>query len=152
MLCPFCGHRSDRVVDSRENKAGDTVRRRRECRSCYRRFTSHERIEEAPLLVVKKGGRREQFDRSKLLVGLLKACNKRPVSSQRLDQIVDDVERNLLCRPDREMNAREIGEYLLSELRQIDKVAYVRFASVYLEFKDVRSFTKALGKIFELGK
>ena len=140
------------MVDSRENKAGDIIRRRRECRSCYRRFTSRERIEEAPLLVVKKGGRREQFDRSKLLVGLLKACNKRPVSSQRLDRIVDDVERNLLCRPGREMNSREIGEYLLEELGQIDKVAYVRFASVYLEFKDVEGFTKAIGQLFELGE
>lgn len=152
MLCPFCGHRKDRVVDSRESKAGSVIRRRRECLSCHRRFTSYERIEEIPYVVVKKGGRRERFDRSRLLTGLLKACEKRPVSTQRLEHLVDDVEQRLLDSPGREMSSREIGTYLLEQLKQMDKVAYVRFASVYLEFKDVRDFTKAIERLFEHSK
>lgn len=144
MNCPFCGHPKDKVVDSRETGAGDAIRRRRECLSCGRRFTSYERIEEIPYLVVKKDGRREPFDRNKLLAGLHACCAKRPVSAKSLAEIVDEVERMIAERPDREIEARSIGETVMARLRELDQVAYVRFASVYRRFEDVEEFLSEL--------
>jgi transcriptional repressor NrdR len=140
MLCPFCGHLQDKVVDSRESKEGDVVRRRRECLACERRFTTYERIDEVPYMVVKKDGRREKFDRQKVLAGLLKACEKRPVPMARLAAIVDEVEARLLDSPEREMATSEIGELLMERLAGLDKIAYVRFASVYRDFQDEEAF------------
>ncbi|HXG32644.1 MAG TPA: transcriptional regulator NrdR [Bryobacteraceae bacterium] len=144
MNCPFCGHKHDRVIDSRESKEGDVIRRRRQCLACERRFTTYERIDEVPYMVVKKDGRRERFDRQKVLTGLLKACEKRPVGMSKLAEIVDDVEARLAERPDREISTTEIGEYVMERLRALDKVAYVRFASVYRDFQDVEAFVNEL--------
>ena len=144
MRCPFCGHVEDKVVDSREAKIGDTIRRRRQCAKCQRRFTTYERIDEIPYMVVKKDGRREKFDRQKILAGLLKACEKRPVSMGKLETIVNEIEAHVAESPDRERPATELGEMVMSRLKKLDKVAYVRFASVYLDFKDVREFMDEL--------
>lgn len=144
MICPFCGFTEDRVIDSRESKEGDVIRRRRECLQCSRRFTTYERIDEIPYLVVKKDGRREKFDRQKVLSGLLKACEKRPVSMARLAEIVDQVEGVLADKPEREMSTSEIGELLMKNLKGLDKIAYVRFASVYRDFQDVEAFFNEL--------
>ncbi len=144
MHCPFCGHIEDKVVDSRESREGDSIRRRRECLSCGRRFTSYERVEEVPLVILKKDGRREPFERQKLMKGLLAACQKRPVSLDRIEQLVGDVHARLMERPDREIRSRELGELIMDELKGLDQVAYVRFASVYREFKDLPDFVKAL--------
>lgn len=140
MRCPFCGSVEDRVVDSREGGSGDLIRRRRQCNKCHRRYTTYERIDEIPYMVVKKDGRRERFDRQKVLQGLLKACEKRPVATPKLEALVDEVERYVQESPNRERTTNEIGALLMSHLRKLDKVAYVRFASVYLDFKDVREF------------
>jgi transcriptional repressor NrdR len=140
MTCPFCGHLQDRVVDSRETKEGDVVRRRRECLACQRRFTTYERIDEIPYMVVKKDGRREKFDRQKVLTGLLKACEKRPVPMGKLAEIVDEVEAKLLDNPEREISTTVVGELLMTRLRALDKIAYVRFASVYRDFQDEEAF------------
>jgi transcriptional repressor NrdR len=140
MICPFCGHLQDRVIDSRESKEGDVIRRRRECLSCERRFTTYERIDEVPYMVVKKDGRREKFDRQKVLTGLLKACEKRPVAMTKLAELVDQVEAHLIDSPEREMSTTEIGEMLMDRLRALDKIAYVRFASVYRDFQDEQAF------------
>jgi transcriptional repressor NrdR len=144
MRCPFCGHLQDKVVDSREAKVGDTIRRRRECAKCNRRFTTYERIDEIPYMVVKKDGRRERFDRQKLLAGLLKACEKRPVAPMKLEQIVDEAEAFVAESVDRERPSTELGGMVMNRLKRLDKVAYVRFASVYLDFKDVREFMDEL--------
>lgn len=144
MKCPFCGHTEDKVVDSRAGKVGDTIRRRRECIKCGRRFTTYERMDEIPYMVVKKDGNRERFDRQKLLAGLLKACEKRPVSTSTLEQIVDEAEAYVAESADRERPSSELGELVMDRLRKLDKVAYVRFASVYLDFKDVREFMDEL--------
>ena len=144
MRCPFCGHIEDKVVDSREAKDGDAIRRRRECLECGRRFTSYERIDEIPYMVVKKDGRRETFDRGKILSGLLRACEKRPISVAQLEQIVDDAEKEVQESLDRELSTSEIGKVIMRRLKGIDKVAYVRFASVYLEFEDVSAFMNEL--------
>jgi transcriptional repressor NrdR len=149
MRCPFCDHEKDRVVDSREAKKGNVIRRRRECLGCKRRFTTYERIEDIPFIVVKKGGVRERFDRSKLRLGLLKACEKRPVPAHDLEEIVETLEQRFLETPDRELTSREIGEYVMESLKTIDKVAYVRFASVYQEFKDLREFMAKINQILE---
>jgi transcriptional repressor NrdR len=140
MKCPFCGGLDDRVVDSREGKEGQVIRRRRECVSCGRRFTSYETIEEIPYVVVKKDGRREAFDRKKLRGGLVKACEKRPVPPARLDAIVDEIETRLHDSEEREMSTGQIGSLVMERLRELDKVAYVRFASVYRKFEDVDEF------------
>lgn len=140
MNCPFCGFKEDRVIDSRESKEGDVIRRRRECLQCGRRFTTYERIDEVPYMVVKKDGRREKFDRQKVLNGLLKACEKRPIPMSTLAELVDEVEGILADRPDREMTTAEIGEHLTRRLLTLDKIAYVRFASVYRDFQDVEAF------------
>ena len=144
MRCPFCGHIEDKVVDSRESKDGDSIRRRRECLECGRRFTSYERIDEIPYMVVKKDGKRETFERSKILAGLLRACEKRPLSMSQLEAIVDDVEKEVQDSPDRELATSEIGKIIMRRLKSLDKVAYVRFASVYLEFEDVTAFMTEL--------
>ncbi len=144
MTCPFCGHLQDRVVDSRETKEGDVVRRRRECLACQRRFTTYERIDEIPYMVVKKDGRREKFDRQKVLNGLLRACEKRPVPISKLEQIVNEAEAFIIESPERERKTSEVGELIMNRLRKYDKVAYVRFASVYLDFKDVQEFMTEL--------
>ena len=144
MKCPFCGHLSDKVVDSRESKEGEAIRRRRQCLGCNRRFTSYERIDEIPYMVVKKDGRRERFDRQKVLSGLLKACERRPVSMIQLESIADQAELLAQESSEREVAADTIGTMIMEELRKLDKVAYVRFASVYLDFKDVREFMAEL--------
>jgi transcriptional repressor NrdR len=144
MKCPFCGHLQDKVVDSRESKEGDAIRRRRQCLGCQRRFTSYERIDEIPYMVVKKDGRRERFDRQKVLAGILKACEKRPVSMVQLEGIADGTEAMVQDSSEREVATRAIGEMIMKELKNLDKVAYVRFASVYLDFKDVPEFMNEL--------
>jgi transcriptional repressor NrdR len=144
MKCPFCNHMEDKVVDSRESKEGDAIRRRRECLACERRFTTYERIDEVPYMVIKKDGRREKFDRQKVLGGLLKACEKRPVSMGRLSEMVNRVESKVSDSPDREISTTEIGEYLMEHLKNLDKIAYVRFASVYRDFQDEEAFFNEL--------
>ena len=144
MNCPFCGHKQDRVIDSRESREGDVIRRRRQCLECERRFTTYERIDEVPYMVVKKDGRREKFDRQKVLAGLLKACEKRPVSMSKLAEMVDEVEGKLAERAEREMTTIDVGELLMERLRSLDKIAYVRFASVYRDFQDVEAFLNEL--------
>ena len=144
MKCPFCGHLGDKVVDSRESKEGEVIRRRRECLECGRRFTSYERIDEIPYMVVKKDGTRERFSREKLIAGLLKACEKRPVSVAALEAVADRVEAILQDRPEKEMSTSEVGEVVMDELKRLDKVAYVRFASVYRHFRDIGEFMSEL--------
>jgi len=144
MKCPFCNNLEDKVVDSRETKEGDTIRRRRECLACERRYTTYERIDEVPYMVVKKDGRREKFDRQKVLGGLLKACEKRPISMVKLSEMVNWVESKVSDSPDREISTTEVGEYLMESLREIDKIAYVRFASVYRDFQDEQAFFNEL--------
>lgn len=142
MKCPFCGQVDEKVVDSREARDGAAVRRRRECLSCGRRFTTYERIEEIQFMVVKKDGRRELFDRNKILSGLVRATQKRPVGVAALEKIADEVEARLLEKPDREIKSSEIGELIVKRLYDLDEVAYVRFASVYRQFKDVNEFVE----------
>jgi transcriptional repressor NrdR len=144
MKCPFCGHVEDKVVDSREAKMGDTIRRRRECGKCGRRFTTYERIDEIPYMVIKKDGTREQFDRQKVLTGVLKACEKRPVPTSEMEKIVNEAEAFLAESPDRERPTSALGALVMDRLKKLDKVAYVRFASVYLDFKDIREFMDEL--------
>ncbi|HEX2342453.1 MAG TPA: transcriptional regulator NrdR [Vicinamibacterales bacterium] len=144
MKCPYCGHLGDKVVDSRESKEGEVIRRRRECLECGKRFTSYERIDEIPYMVVKKDGSRERFERQKLVAGLLKACEKRPVSVAALESIADQVEGQLQERPEKEISTEEIGAFVMQELRGLDKVAYVRFASVYRHFRDIGEFMTEL--------
>ena len=149
MKCPFCSSVQDRVVDSREAKIGDVIRRRRECAKCGRRFTTYERIDEIPHMLVKKDGRREKFDRQKILTGLLKACEKRPVPTGKLEEIVNEAEAYVAESPDRERPSSGVGELVMNRLKKLDKVAYVRFASVYLDFKDIREF---MGELKDLLK
>ena len=144
MKCPFCNHLHDKVVDSRESKEGDAIRRRRECLACERRFTTYERIDEVPYMVIKKDGRREKFDRQKVIGGLLKACEKRPVSMSKLSELVNRVESKVSDSPDREISTIDIGEFLMENLRDLDKIAYVRFASVYRDFQDEQAFFNEL--------
>jgi transcriptional repressor NrdR len=142
--CPFCAHKEDKVVDSREATAGDLIRRRRECLKCRRRFTTYERIDEIPYMIAKKDGRRERFDRQKLLQGLLKACEKRPIPIPRIEALVEEIEAFVHESGNRERTSTEIGEMLMTRLKKLDKVAYVRFASVYMDFKDVKEFLNEL--------
>ena len=144
MLCPFCQFKQDRVIDSRESKEGDMIRRRRQCLSCEKRFTTYERIDEIPYMVVKKDGRREKFERQKVLQGLLKACEKRPVPMGKLAAIVDEVEAKLTESAEREISTTSIGEQLMESLKGLDKIAYVRFASVYRDFQDEEAFLEEL--------
>jgi transcriptional repressor NrdR len=149
VTCPFCAHKEDRVIDSRESKEGDVIRRRRECLGCERRFTTYERSDEIPYMVVKRDGRREKFDRQKVLEGLLKACQKRPVPMAKLAEVVDEVESSLGDNPDREVSTTAIGELLMERLRTLDKIAYVRFASVYRDFQDVEAFLTELKDLLQ---
>jgi transcriptional repressor NrdR len=142
--CPFCGNLDDKVVDSREGKEGEVIRRRRECVNCGRRFTSYERIDEIPYMVVKKDGMRERFEREKVIAGLLKACEKRPVSVSSLEAVANKVEATLHERPDKEISTEEIGALVMDALRTLDAVAYVRFASVYRHFRDIGEFMAEL--------
>ena len=144
MKCPYCANLGDKVVDSRESKEGEVIRRRRECLECGKRFTSYERIDEIPYMVVKKDGTRERFERQKLVAGLLKACEKRPVSVAALEGVADRVEATLQERPEREMGTDEVGRLVMDELKRLDKVAYVRFASVYRHFRDIGEFMNEL--------
>ncbi|MDI6870262.1 MAG: transcriptional regulator NrdR [Bacillota bacterium] len=147
MKCPFCGEPDSKVLDSRAIDNETAIRRRRECPRCGRRFTTYERLDELPLIVVKKDGRREAFDRNKVLHGLIRACEKRTVPMERLEALVDEVERDLYGRLDREVSSGEIGEMVMERLRDVDEVAYVRFASVYRQFKDINRFMQELQKL-----
>jgi transcriptional repressor NrdR len=150
MKCPFCSFDEDKVIDSRSSNEGKSVRRRRECISCKKRFTTYEYVEEVPLMVIKKDGRREPFDRNKVLSGILKACEKRPVSMEKVEATVDKVEKDLQKTFDKEVKAQSVGELVMEHLHKLDEVAYVRFASVYRQFKDINQFMKELKEI--LGK
>ena len=144
MRCPYCGHPGDKVIDSRESKEGDSIRRRRECLKCSKRFTTYEHLEEIELVVVKKDGRRETFSRDKLLTGIKTACEKRPISVETLEQTVNEIVRLLLTNWEKEVPSAEIGELVMQRLHKMDKVAYVRFASVYRQFKDTDEFLNEL--------
>ncbi len=152
MRCPFCGHLEDKVVDSRESKDGDLIRRRRECLECSRRFTSYEKIDEIPYMAVKKDGKRESFDRKKIMNGLLRACEKRPISIVQLEEIVNFIERQVQDSSDRELSTQDVGKIIMQRLKLLDKVAYVRFASVYLEFEDVSEFMNELKVLVQSSK
>ncbi|MFH1015243.1 MAG: transcriptional regulator NrdR [Nitrospirota bacterium] len=149
MKCPFCGNLEDKVIDSRTSKEGDTIRRRRECLKCGKRFTSYERVEDIVPMVVKKDGRREPFDRPKILRGLEKACEKRPVSVEALEGIVDSIEKKLINLGVKEIQSTWVGEEVMSSLKELDKVAYVRFASVYRQFKDISELMNEVKTLFE---
>ncbi len=147
MKCPFCANIEDKVVDSRISSEGETIRRRRECLKCQRRFTTYEYIEKTTLMIIKKDGRREPFDRNKILSGFLRACEKRPVSMETIEEVVDSIERSLQKKYDKEVLSSDIGELVMNQLHGIDEVAYVRFASVYRQFKDINQF---LGELKDL--
>ncbi len=149
MRCPYCDHSESKVIDSRESKNGITIRRRRECLSCKKRFTTYEKIQEIPYMVIKKDGKRQSYDDQKLLKGLLKACEKRPIPVSELEAIVEEVGNLLQQKPGKEIEGKEIGQYIMKRLHDLDKVAYVRFASVYREFKDVVEFKQELDKILK---
>jgi transcriptional repressor NrdR len=144
LKCPFCGLSEEKVIDSREAADGAAIRRRRECGGCHRRFTTYERLEESPTLVVKRDGRRETFDRKKVLSGVLKACEKRPISMEQIEGLVDQVEQEIAREFDKEVPSTQIGERVMKRLHELDEVAYVRFASVYRSFKDINQFMKEL--------
>lgn len=147
MLCPYCRAIDSKVIDSRSSEDGAVIRRRRECIVCHKRFTTYERMEERPFLVVKKDGRREQFDRNKILMGILRACEKRPVSSETIEEMVDSIEAQLRDDNDREVSSIAIGEMVMDRLRALDEVAYVRFASVYRQFTDLNSFISTIDQL-----
>lgn len=149
MRCPYCGHLEDKVVDSRESKEGAAIRRRRECLECKQRFTTYERLDEIPYMVIKKDGRREKFERQKVLTGLLHAAEKRPISMGQLEAIVNEAESLVVETPEREVTTRTLGKLLMDRLRLLDKVAYVRFASVYMDFKDVNEFMTELNRLLQ---
>ena len=151
MKCPFCGHIEDKVVDSRESREGDVIRCRRECLRCDRRFTSYERIDEIPYMVVKKDGTREPFAREKVLAGVMKACEKRPIQMTKIEALVNQVEKYVQESRERERSTEKIGEVIMRRLKELDKVAYVRFASVYLDFKDVTEFMSELKSLVRKG-
>ena len=147
MKCPYCGKGRDKVIDSRLSSDGRSIRRRRNCIKCKRRFTTYEYIEEVPLMVIKKDGRREPFDRKKILSGVIKACEKRPISMGKLEDMVEQIERHMQKSFEKEVEAREIGEFVMTKLAELDEVAYVRFASVYRQFKDIKQFMKELKQL-----
>ncbi|MDD4202127.1 MAG: transcriptional regulator NrdR [Candidatus Omnitrophica bacterium] len=149
MKCPFCGSNNDKVIDSRSSNAGQSVRRRRECVDCEKRFTTYEYVEEIPLMVVKKDGRRESFERKKLIAGLIKACEKRPIPIETIEDLVDKIERQLQRNFEKEVDSNKIGELVMKYLFEIDEIAYVRFASVYRQFRDVSQFMKELKKFLK---
>lgn len=149
MRCPFCGYMDTKVLDSRPAEDGNTIRRRRECVECGRRVTTYEKVDEIPLVIVKKDGRIEVFDRSKILGGIIKACEKRPISMAQMEEVVDEIEKELRNRMDTEVKSEDIGEMVMDKLRNLDQVAYVRFASVYRQFKDVNSFIEELENLLK---
>lgn len=149
MKCPYCGYDESKVIDSRPTDEGERIRRRRECLKCGKRFTTYEVIETVPIIVIKKDKSRESFDRNKLLNGLLRACEKRPVSIDTLERVVDEIEGNLQNSLDREVPSSLIGKYAMEKLKNIDEVAYVRFASVYREFKDIATFKEELDRMMK---
>ena len=149
MKCPFCDFYDSKVIDSRPTDEGQAIRRRRECIRCAKRFTTYEKVEKMPLLIVKKDGTREAYDRNKVLNGILKACEKRPVSLETIEEMVDDIEKHLYNSLDKEVTSQYIGEIIMNKLKDIDEVAYVRFASVYRQFKDINTFMEELKKILD---
>ncbi len=149
MKCPYCGKDNTRVIDSRPADDGDSIRRRRECDECHKRFTTYEKVELIPIMVIKKDNNRETYDRSKIEVGVFRACHKRPISTDQVESMIDEIEASIFAREEREVSSREIGELVMEKLRALDSVAYVRFASVYREFKDVNTFMKELEKILK---
>lgn len=149
MKCPFCGFEEDRVIDSRPTEEGTAIRRRRECTKCQKRFTTYEKVESLPLMVIKKDNSRQLFDREKILNGLLRACEKRPVSISDLEKLVSEIETQILNSLQREITSREIGEMVMARLKNLDEVAYVRFASVYRQFKDINTFMDELRKLLD---
>ena len=149
MKCPFCGHENTRVIDSRPAEDNNSIRRRRICDECDKRFTTYEKVETIPLIVIKKDNNREQYDRAKIEAGILRACHKRPVSADRISQLVDTLEVDIFNREEKEVSSSEIGEIVMNRLQELDPVAYVRFASVYREFKDVNTFMDELKKILD---
>ena len=149
MNCPFCSHEESKVVDSRPTDEGHAIRRRRECGNCKKRFTTYEKIEELPLIVVKKGGTRESYNRSKVMNGIIRSCEKRPVSLQDIEVMVDEIEKTLYNSMEKEINTKFIGELVMDKLKKTDEVAYVRFASVYREFKDISTFMDELNKLIK---
>lgn len=149
MKCPFCGFADSKVIDSRPADDGSTIRRRRECLACQKRFTTYEIIERLPLVVIKRDGSRQAFDRMKVLNGMIRACEKRPVAVQELERIADDIEHELQGALEREISTTEIGEMVMARLKDVDEVSYVRFASVYRSFKDINTFMEELSKLLE---
>jgi len=149
MNCPFCSHEESKVVDSRPTDEGQAIRRRRECSNCKKRFTTYEKIEELPLIVVKKGGTRESYNRSKIMNGIIRSCEKRPVSLQDIEEMVDEIEKALYNSMEKEISTKFIGELVMDKLKKTDEVAYVRFASVYREFKDISTFMVELNKLLK---
>ena len=149
MKCPFCGHLESKVVDSRPAEEGASIRRRRECLACHKRFTTYETMESLPLMVVKKDGNRQTFDKTKLLNGMIRACEKRPVSYDTLEKIADEIEQELQNSLERETSTERIGELVMERMKKVDEVAYVRFASVYRQFKDINTFMSELNKLLE---
>ena len=149
MKCPFCGHENTRVIDSRPAEENNAIRRRRVCDECDKRFTTYEKVETIPLIIVKKDDNRETFDRSKIESGVLRACHKRPVSALQIQQIVDEVETEIFAREEKEVSSSVIGELVMDKLKDVDSVAYVRFASVYREFKDINTFMDELKKVLK---
>lgn len=152
MLCPFCGHLESKVVNSRQNPRGDAIRRGRECLECAHRFTTFEMIEKTPIVVVKRDGKREAFDREKIIKGILHACEKRPVTVDQIERIVQTVEKDLYNNMEKEVSSLKIGEIILTQLRGVDEVAYVRFASVYRQFRDISEFNHELQVLMQNGK
>lgn len=152
MRCLFCGNLESKVIDSRSADEGTTIRRRRECLECGKRFTTYEKIETVPIVVVKKGGVRETFDREKVLNGILRACEKRPVSLKEIEMLIDDIEAKLHNKMEREVSSEKIGEMVMERLQKLDDIAYVRFASVYRQFKDINSFMNELAKLMKAEK
>ncbi|MBO7520206.1 MAG: transcriptional regulator NrdR [Clostridia bacterium] len=149
MKCPFCAHEESKVIDSRPTDEGERIRRRRECLKCGKRFTTYEIIESLPIIVIKRDKSREVFDRQKLMTGMLRACEKRPVSIETLDRVIDDIEALIQNSLDREVKSEKIGELVMEKLKEVDEVAYVRFASVYRQFKDINTFMAELNKLLE---
>ena len=149
MKCPYCGYQESKVVDSRHSEDGQSIRRRRECLSCQKRFTTYETVESLPMVVIKKDGSRQSFDRQKVLRGMIRACEKRPVPLAELERIADEIEQELQNALEREVSTEYIGELVMDKLRAVDEVAYVRFASVYRQFKDIDTFMKELNKLLE---
>lgn len=147
MRCPYCGYEDSRVIDTRPSNEGRTIKRRRECLKCQKRFTTYEKIERQPILVIKKDNRREEFDRSKILNGIIKACQKRPVSIEQMNKIVDEIENEIYNSMRDEISSREIGEMVMEKLKKLDEISYVRFASVYRQFKDINTFIEELQKL-----